>query len=195
MGIDWGFFKRHPFITGGIVLIGIVIFVVISRGRSNGDAIYTAASGPSDASILAGAQTAMAQLSSATKLESDRIASNAAIELATITADYKALEAAYTKDVALSGFETQKFLAQTQTQAQLEAIRTNTNAALEVAQLQANLAGMAQTQQWQLDFYQAEAAREAVAYDYTRNVLNDARDDAITGDLIKLLSTQQSKAA
>lgn len=197
--MDWGFFKRHPFITGAIALVGIVIFVVIARGRSTGDVVYPAASGPSDASILAQAQTAMAQLSSTTKLESERIASLTAIELAGIAAEQKALETTYSKDVALSGIAAQNTL----TQAQLEAVRVQSNAAMEALRIQTGaqvtlankqlaLEERVQTQQWQLQFYNAEAQREAVAYDYTRNVLNDARDDANTAALIAALT---SKAA
>ncbi len=187
--MDFGFFKRHPYITGGVILVGGVIFISLSGWFSGGSQqAYAVPSGPSDASIAANAQWQMAQLSATTKLESDRISSATAMELASLSKELEEFKTSAGKDVALAQVD----LGRHSQDQQLAAILANTNAALENARINAGLQQSGMAQQFQFAMYNAEAQREAKAYDYYETFSNNYRDDVNTGRLIELLAQQRA---
>lgn len=168
--MDWGFFKRHPYITGGVVIFGGFLFFSLSRGGSSqGTAVN---SGPTDAQIAANTQLQLGQLALnaksteyATALEAHRLDTSAAIELGSQRHDIEALTVAAQQALGFAAIDSQNKTTATQ----LEAIRLQNQTALEGARIQAQTIA----QGYQL---QSQVANEQYALEYHNQNVQSDRD-------------------
>jgi hypothetical protein len=177
--MDWGIFKRHPYLTAiGAIAVFLVVYVMRSRSGGGGSSSGATSGGASD--------TQLAQIQAAQNVA--QLQSQTAVQVAGLQAGVQQTAIAAQKDVT-----------DTQTAAQLAAILAQTKAQVDVTQIQTTgqseqaktYAGIIETQ------YQTQADIHAQTVDYLTNLTN--QQAAIAGKSIDanaaIIAAQQKQQA
>jgi hypothetical protein len=163
----WDWVKRHPYLSGGLVLVAVVLFVIIRRASANSAAAQaTTAGGPSEglqaAQLAAGVQ--QSQIQAQADVANNQV--NGAVAAAQINANAQMATADYARQVALQNIVTSGQVQLNTNDATLQAIKVQTGG--QVAINSQNVTGQVDVAGIQADVMKhqydtALAAQEAIS--------------------------------
>lgn len=175
--MDWGIFKRHPYLSAGGAIL-VFVFVYLARSRSAG-----ADSGTSSSSGTSASDVQMAQLQAAQAVA--QLQTNAQVQVAGLQAG-----------VQTASIAAQQEATDTQTAAQLQAILAQTKAQTDISAISTTgqteqartYAGIIESQ------YQSQVQIHQGTVDYLTNLTNNQADVAMaTLDAAKAIELQKQQ--
>jgi hypothetical protein len=183
--MDFGFFKRHPYITGAVVVVGGVVFFMFFTSNSGGGAVVPQSGADPNATALQIAQMQSNNVSAgyAAQLEAKRIESATAIELGSMSYDLEALKVAASQVLGLGAIDSQNKM----TAAQLESVRIQSANQLQAHALDLANASEARQQQIQLNALEMARQSEREAWQYTLNYQQQQQNYDLQNKLIDKL--------